>query len=92
MAQRLGPRAAAGGRGRGRGPPPPPKEGHVKHMLGAVAALRTDERLELRPGTHGLMGRRSPPRGGQVRTCCWHSEVDFFQSMCSPRLTSVVLQ
>ncbi len=56
-----------GGRGGGRGgPPPPPPSGHVKHMLGAVAALTTQDRFELRPGTHGLMGRRSPPRGGQV--------------------------
>lgn len=38
----------------------------MKHMLGAVAALRNDERFELKPGTHGLMGRRSPPRGGQA--------------------------
>lgn len=38
----------------------------MKHMLGAVAALRNDERFELKPGMHGLMGRRSPPRGGQV--------------------------
>jgi len=56
-----------GGWGGGRGgPPPPPPSGHVKHMLGAVAALTTQDRFELRPGTHGLMGRRSPPRGGQV--------------------------
>ena len=30
---------------------------------GAVAALRTNDAFELKQ-THGLMGRRSPPRGG----------------------------
>mmetsp|Transcript_587 Transcript_587/g.1710 ORF Transcript_587/g.1710 Transcript_587/m.1710 type:complete len:297 (-) Transcript_587:90-980(-) len=53
------------GRGQGRRPPkPPPAGGHVKHMLGAVAALGQADSFELKPGMGGLMGQRSPPRGG----------------------------
>ncbi len=36
---------------------------HVKNMMSAVAALQTQESFQL-TAQHGMMGRRSPPRGG----------------------------
>jgi len=37
--------------------------GHVKNMISAVSALQAQESFQL-TAQHGLMGRRSPPRGG----------------------------
>ena len=58
---------AAAGRKRahsdGPGVAPRLDAGHVANMLGAVSALQQQERFELKPQS-GLMGRRSPPRGG----------------------------
>ena len=36
---------------------------HVNNMMSAVAALQTQETFQL-TAQHGMMGRRSPPRGG----------------------------
>lgn len=58
--------AAVGGkrrRGDGEGIPQQLAAGHVANMLGAVSALQQQERFELKPQS-GMMGRRSPPRGG----------------------------
>ena len=37
--------------------------GHVKNMISAVSALQAQESFQL-TAQHGLMGKRSPPRGG----------------------------
>lgn len=50
-------------RGGGEGIPAQMAAGHVANMLGAVSALQQQERFELKPQS-GMMGRRSPPRGG----------------------------
>ena len=50
-------------RGDGEGIPQQLSAGHVANMLGAVSALQQQERFELKPQS-GMMGRRSPPRGG----------------------------
>lgn len=47
----------------GEGIPQRLEAGHVANMLGAVSALQQQERFELKPQS-GMMGRRSPPRGG----------------------------
>ena len=36
---------------------------HVKNMMSAVAALQSQESFQL-TAQHGMMGKRSPPRGG----------------------------
>eukprot|EP00884_Botryococcus_braunii_P023476 jgi/Botrbrau1/9812/Bobra.0322s0017.2 len=54
--------AEGGGRGRERGRPDGSQRSHVVNMLGAIAALHSNEKWEVKHVS--AMGRRSPPRGG----------------------------